>query len=88
MQVHGCGKKGRYFFPLQVYYYQTDYAFDSDGSLEKRDGIFWKKEINPYFEYGLTNKDILQIKYDLSLTLDTILFCLFKSLGVMICTMS
>ena len=81
-------ENGEIFFPLQVYYYQTDYAFDAYGSLEKRDGIFWKKEINPYFEYGLTNKDILQIKYDSSHTLDTILFCLFKSLEAMIYTMS
>lgn len=66
MQVHGCGKKGRYFFPLQVYYYQTDYVFDSDGNSEKRDGTFWKKEINPYFEYGLTDKDtlVVNIFYD------------------------
>ena len=59
-------EKGEVFFSLQVYYYQTDYAFDSDGSLEKRDGLFWKKEINPYFEYGLTNKDtlVVNIFYD------------------------
>jgi hypothetical protein len=33
-------EKGEIIFPLQVYYYQTDYAFDSDGRLEKKDGIF------------------------------------------------
>ena len=58
--------EGEFFLSLQAYYYQTDYAFDSNGNSEKRGGTFWKKEINPYFEYGLTSRDtlVLNVFYD------------------------
>ena len=54
-------ESGKSFFSLQAYYYQTEHAFDSDGNLKKRDGVFQKREINPYFEYGLTDKDTLVV---------------------------
>lgn len=59
-------EKGKSFFSLQLYSYQTEDAFDSDGNKEKRGGIFRKTEINPYFEYGLTNKDtiVVNLYYD------------------------
>jgi len=59
-------KNGEVFLSLQAYYYQTDYVFDSNGNSKKRGGTFRKKEINPYFEYGLTNKDtlVVNIFYD------------------------
>jgi hypothetical protein len=59
-------KKGEVFLSLQAYYYQTDHVFNSGGNSKKRDGTFWKKEINSYFEYGLTNRDTLvaNIFYD------------------------
>ncbi len=52
-------EKGKSFFSLQLYYYQTEDAFDSDGNKEKRGGVFRKTEINPYLEYGLTDNDTL-----------------------------
>ena len=39
-------EKGKSFFSLQLYYYQTEDAFDSDGNKEKRGGVFRKTEIN------------------------------------------
>ncbi len=53
--------KGGFFLSLQPYYYSTDKYFDEHGDLHDRGGTFEKYEINPYMEYGLTDKDMLTI---------------------------
>lgn len=58
--------KGEFFLSLQPYYYSTDQYYDRQGDRHDRGGTFRKYEINPYMEYGVTDKDtvILNIFYD------------------------
>ncbi len=58
--------KGGLFASFITYYYSTTHYFDSHGSIKKRGGRFTKFEINPYFEYGVSDKDtaVLNIFYD------------------------
>ena len=58
--------KGDFFLSLQPYFYGTDEYYDEQGNRHDRGGTFSKYELNPYMEYGLTEKDtvILNIFYD------------------------
>lgn len=52
-------QSGNLFLSLQPYYYSTNSFFDASGDRHSRGGNFTKYEINPYLEYGLTEKDTL-----------------------------
>lgn len=58
--------KGTLFTSIMSYYYKTSHYFDSNGDKKERGGTFTKFEINPYFEYGLTQEDtiVLNVFYD------------------------
>ena len=58
--------KGEFFLSLQPYYYSTDIYYDRHGHKHDRGGPYTKYELNPYMEYGVTEKDtiILNIFYD------------------------
>ena len=59
-------KKGKFFLSLQTYYYESSKYYNESGNLKHRGGTFRKWEINPYLEWGITNKDtlILNLFYD------------------------
>ncbi len=52
-------EKGHLFLSAQAYYYTTDRYYDSQGDSHDRGGRFYKYEINPYLEYGVTQRDTL-----------------------------
>jgi len=58
--------RGEFFLSLQPYFYNTDVYYDRQGDRHDQGGTFTKYELNPYMEYGVTEKDtiILNIFYD------------------------
>jgi hypothetical protein len=52
-------KKGKFFFSMQTYYYESSRYFNNNGHLKHRGGAFRKWEINPYMEWGVTHHDTL-----------------------------
>ncbi len=59
-------KKGKVFLSVQTYYYESSKYYTESGNLKHRGGTFRKLELNPYMEWGITNKDtlILNLFYD------------------------
>ena len=52
-------QEGKFFLSMQAYFYSTDKYYDHEGNRHGRGGTFNKFEINPYMEYGITDRDTL-----------------------------
>ena len=55
-------KKGKSFFAPEYWTYRTAHFWNRKGVRENSGEVFNKKEINLYYEYGLTDKDTLVAK--------------------------
>ncbi|MBI9090625.1 MAG: hypothetical protein JEZ12_15520 [Desulfobacterium sp.] len=54
-------QKGHFFYSLQSYYYSTDQYIDEKSDRHDRGGTYTKFELNPYLEYGVTDKDTVTV---------------------------
>jgi hypothetical protein len=53
--------EGAVFVSLKTLVTTTDRFFDENGNIHQRGGWFTKYEVNPYLEYGLTERDTVSV---------------------------
>jgi hypothetical protein len=53
--------EGGTFVSVKTLVTTTDRFFDEDGTIHQRGGWFTKYEVNPYLEYGLTERDTVSV---------------------------
>lgn len=53
--------EGTTFVSVKTLVTTTDRFFDKDGDVHQRGGWFTKYEVNPYLEYGLTERDTVSV---------------------------
>lgn len=55
-------KKGKSFLAVEYWTYRTSHFWDRSGVIKPAGQVFDKKEINTYFEHGMTDKDTIVVK--------------------------